>query len=139
MKVGASVLYLLSRGSGHMAGESTWCRSADFGTPNCVAHTCGGGNTFHWGGGCVWQMLGGSGRGHADTMFIRGHMCSCLAFWERELCAPPWVVDTVKSGYVLPFYSLPTPFYSLPTPYTRPNQCTALPRLMMLTMQWVSF
>ena len=21
-----------------MAGESTWCRSADIGTPNCVAH-----------------------------------------------------------------------------------------------------
>ena len=44
-------------------------------------------------------MLGGSGWGLADTMFIRGHMCSCLPFWERELCAPPWVLDTVKSGY----------------------------------------
>ena len=38
MKVGASVLYPLSKGSGHVAGESTWCRSADIGTPNCVAH-----------------------------------------------------------------------------------------------------
>ena len=55
-------------------------------------------------------MSGGSGWGHADIMFIRGHMCSCLAFWERELCAPPWVLDTVKSGYVLLFYSLPTPY-----------------------------
>ena len=77
-------------------------------------------------------MLGGSGWRHADTMFKRGHMCRCLLIWEEELCAPPWVLDAVKSGYVLPFYSLPTP-------YTRPNQCTALLRLMMLTMQWVSF
>ena len=38
MKVGASVPYTLSKGSGHVAGESTWCRSADIGTPNCVAH-----------------------------------------------------------------------------------------------------
>ena len=38
MKVCASVLYPLSKGSGHVAGESTWCRSADIGTPNCVAH-----------------------------------------------------------------------------------------------------
>ena len=30
--------YPLSKGSGHMAGESTRCRSADIGTPNCVAH-----------------------------------------------------------------------------------------------------
>ena len=30
--------YPLSKGSGHVAGESTWCRSADIGTPNCVAH-----------------------------------------------------------------------------------------------------
>ena len=96
--------YPLSKGSGHVAGESTWCRSANIGTPNCVAHVYG----------CVWQMLGGSGWGHADTMFIRGHMCSCLLFWEEELCAPPWVLNTVMSGYVLPFYSL----------HTRPNQCT---------------
>ena len=68
-------------------------------------------------------MLGGSGWGHADTMFIRGHM----SFVHQHA-----VLDAVKSGYVLPFYSLPTP-------YTRPNQCTALLRLMMLTMQWVSF
>ena len=38
MKVWASVQYPLSKGSGHLAGESTWCRSADIGTPNCVAH-----------------------------------------------------------------------------------------------------
>ena len=30
--------YPLSKGSGHVAGESTWCRSANIGTPNCVAH-----------------------------------------------------------------------------------------------------
>ena len=38
MKAWASVQYPLSKGSGHVAGESTWCRSADFGTPNCVTH-----------------------------------------------------------------------------------------------------
>ena len=38
VKAWASVQYPLSKGSGHVAGESTWCRSADIGTPNCVAH-----------------------------------------------------------------------------------------------------
>ena len=38
MKAWSSVQYPLSKGSGHVAGESTWCRSADTGTPNCVAH-----------------------------------------------------------------------------------------------------
>ena len=38
MKLWASVQYPLSKGSGHVAGESIWCRSADIGTPNCVAH-----------------------------------------------------------------------------------------------------
>ena len=124
MKVGASVLYPLSKGSGHVAGESTWCRSADIGTPNCVAHvgevtpSIGEEGVY----GRCWEVQDGD---TLNTMFIRGHMCSCLAFWERELCAPPWVLDTVKSGYVLPFYSLPTP-------YTRPNQCTALIQLSPL-------
>ena len=39
-------------------------------------------------------------------------------FWREELCAPPWVLDMLRQGYVLPFTSVPTP-------YLRPNQHSA--------------
>ena len=42
-----------------------------------------------------------------------------MKFWKEELCAPPWVLDTVMNGYVLPLLMEPTV-------YTRPNQQSAL-------------
>lgn len=45
-------------------------------------------------------------------------MGACASYWEEVLYAPPWVVETLRNGYVLPFYSEPTP-------YARPNQHSA--------------
>ena len=50
---------------------------------------------------------------------VRGRLKGCLAFWKEELKAPPWILDTVENGYVLPFFNEPEP-------YTRPNQKSAL-------------
>ena len=50
---------------------------------------------------------------------VRGRLKGCLAFWKEELDAPPWILDTIENGYVLPFYNEPEP-------YTRPNQKSAL-------------
>ena len=53
--------------------------------------------------------------GDAGTGSVRG----CLgAYWEQVLCAPPWVLETLMNGYVLPFYTDPTP-------YVPPNQNSA--------------
>ena len=45
-------------------------------------------------------------------------MGACVLYWEEVLCAPPWVLETLRNGYVLPLYSEPTP-------YARPNQYSA--------------
>ena len=50
---------------------------------------------------------------------VRGRLKGCLAFWKEELDAPPWILDTIENGYVLPFYNEPES-------YTRPNQKSAL-------------
>ena len=39
---------------------------------------------------------------------------ACITYWEEVLCALPWVLETLRNGYVLPFYSQPTP-YHVPT------------------------
>ena len=41
-----------------------------------------------------------------------------MSFWEQELYAPPWVIDTIKHGLILPLRTEPTP-------YNRPNQLSA--------------
>ena len=48
------MLYPLSKGSGHVAGESTRCRSADIGTPNCVAHVGEGAPSIGEEDGCLY-------------------------------------------------------------------------------------
>ena len=50
----------------------------------------------------------------AGTGSVRGR-CACASYWEQVLCAPPWVLETLRNGYILPFYTEPTP-------YVRPNQ-----------------
>lgn len=45
-----------------------------------------------------------------------------MDFWKNELCAPPWVFDTIAKGYVLPLFSEPTP-------YSCPNQHSALAKV----------
>ena len=96
---------------------------------------CGRGkNVKHSGGECTKELTpdivagegeGGHGRcwevqeGDAGAFSVRGRLGNCVQYWEQVLHAPPWVLDTVRNGYILPFYSLPTP-------YSRPNQRTAL-------------
>ena len=36
----------------------------------------------------------------------------CAEFWENELDAPPFILETVKEGYKIPFESHPPPFYA---------------------------
>ena len=52
------------------------------------------------------------------TGSIRGHLGVCVSYWKQVLCAPPWVLETLRNGYVLPFNIEPTP-------YIQPNQHSA--------------
>ena len=45
-------------------------------------------------------------------------MGACDSYWEEVLCAPPWVLEALRNGYVLPFYSESTP-------HACPNQHSA--------------
>ena len=47
----------------------------------------------------------------AGTGSVRGR-CACVSYWEQVLCAPPWVLETLRNGYmyILPFYTEPTPY-----------------------------
>ena len=56
--------------------------------------------------------------GDASTVSVRGRLDACITYWEEVLYAPPWVLETLRNGYVLPFYSQPTP-------YAWPNQLSA--------------
>ena len=56
--------------------------------------------------------------GDASTVSVRGRLGACIMYWEEVLCATPWVLETVRNGYVLQFYSQPTP-------YARPNKHSA--------------
>ena len=47
-----------------------------------------------------------------------GYLREHVSFWEREMSAPPWVIDTIKHGLILPLHTEPTPYY-------RPNQLSA--------------
>ena len=50
--------------------------------------------------GKCWEVQDGD----TGTVSVRRRSSSCVTFWEQELHAPPWVLDTVRNGYVLPFY-----------------------------------
>ena len=50
--------------------------------------------------GKCWEVQDGD----TGTVSVRRRLSSCVTFWEQELHAPPWVLDTVRNGYVLPFY-----------------------------------
>ena len=56
--------------------------------------------------------------GEASTVSVRGCLGACITYSEEVLYAPPWVLETLRNGYVLPFYSRPTP-------YAHPNQHSA--------------
>ena len=116
----ASVPYPLPNVSeGLMAGESICERGKNVAqsggectkelTPEIVACEGEGGH------GRCWEVQ----EGDAGAFSVRGRLGNCVQYWEQVLHAPPWVLDTVRNGYILPFYSLPTP-------YSRPNQRTAL-------------
>ena len=38
---------------------------------------------------------------------VNSSLRECVKFWREELCAPPWVLDTVMKGYVLPLLMEP--------------------------------
>ena len=42
---------------------------------------------------------------------VKGKLCACIDFWCSELCASPWILDTIMNRYVLPFVSKPTKYY----------------------------
>ena len=50
--------------------------------------------------GKCWEVQDGD----TGTVSVRRRLSSCVTFWEQELHAPPSVLDTVRNGYVLPFY-----------------------------------
>ena len=49
---------------------------------------------------------------------MKGCLREHVSFWEHELSAPPWVIDTIKHGLILPLRTEPTL-------YNRPNQLSA--------------
>ena len=42
---------------------------------------------------------------------VKGSLEKCVDFWRDELCASPWLIDTISKGYVLPFVAEPAPYY----------------------------
>eukprot|EP00731_Ephydatia_muelleri_P022386 Em0014g977a len=54
----------------------------------------------------------------ADQRPSKGGRDSMYSFGWIVLCAPEWIVDLIREGYVIPFYSKPTT-------YTRTNQQSA--------------
>ena len=61
-----------------------------------------------------------------EVCTVKGYLGKCVQFWREELCAPPWVIDTITEGYVLPLMSESPP-------YSRPN-----PQLAQLESEFVS-
>ena len=45
-----------------------------------------------------------------ECLSVKGRLGKCVKYWRHELCAPPWMVDTISTGYVLPLMSEPTPY-----------------------------
>ena len=41
---------------------------------------------------------------------VKGSLGKCVDFWREELCASPWLIDTISKGYVLPIVAEPTPY-----------------------------
>ena len=39
---------------------------------------------------------------------VKGRLSSALKFWEKDLEAPPFVMDIIRRGYSLPFREFPT-------------------------------
>ena len=57
--------------------------------------------------------------GTSEDCCVRGKLKGGSDFWRDELCAPPWVMDTISNGYVLPLMQEPPGYY-------RNNQKSAL-------------
>ena len=45
-----------------------------------------------------------------NPVSVKGKLAMSIKFWEEVLQAPDYIVDVIKSGYVMPFSSLPTKF-----------------------------
>ena len=70
------------------------------------------------GGRCRELQTADSGLSEGEVCTVNGRLGKCVQFWREELCALPWVIDTITEGYVLPLMSEPPP-------YSRPNQQSA--------------
>ena len=56
--------------------------------------------------------------GESQPVSVKGRLRQHVQFWVDTLCAPGWIVDLIREGYVIPFYSEPTA-------HARPNQQSA--------------
>ena len=66
-----------------------------------------------------WELqTADSGMPEVEACTVKERLGKCIPFWREELCAPPWVIDTITEGYVLPLMSESPP-------YSRPNQHSA--------------
>ena len=71
------------------------------------------------GGARCWEVQSAGCIGEAaERCSVKGRLGKCAQFWREELSAPPWVIDTITEGYVLPLMSEPPR-------YSRPNQQSA--------------
>ena len=56
-----------------------------------------------------------------DAVSVKGRLAMSVKFWEEVLQAPDYIVNVIKSGYVMPFTSL-----HVPTKFCKLNQNSAL-------------
>ena len=54
-----------------------------------------------------------------QPVLVKGRLKQNVRFWTDTLCAPIWIVELIREGYVIPFYADPTA-------YSRHNQRLAL-------------
>lgn len=43
-----------------------------------------------------------------SSISARGRLRRCIAFWESEIGASKYILDILKNGYVIPFFTLPS-------------------------------
>ena len=76
-------------------------------------------------GGTDNDLEGGLGRcwefqlDKHQPVSVKGRLKQNVCFWTETLCAPKWIVELIREGYVIPFYAEPTV-------YSRHNQRSAL-------------
>ena len=57
-----------------------------------------------------WELENQDPQSQPVPITVKGRLRESIQFWEEQLQAPDAVLNTIKSGYVLPLKSEPTPF-----------------------------